>query len=174
MAALPLPAPADDWRDRAACKDTDTETFFTFTPGPGGTHEAKAICGWCPVRDACLHYALDMESASGHGWVGRYGIWGGLTPQERKALARDRPETCRRCSTPIDRKRGSNTLYCPPCRDTRRRETQERHNYRADQRTRTETPASPTRRVRLESRADGNTGTAITSHGHVPLPGEGT
>jgi len=39
---------------------------------------AKAICVRCPVRDACLRYAL----ATGQG----PGIWGGLTEDERRGL----------------------------------------------------------------------------------------
>ena len=44
--------------------------------------EAKAICAGCPVRDACLAYALDTGEA--------YGVWGGLSEDERRALLRQR------------------------------------------------------------------------------------
>ena len=42
--------------------------------------EAKAICAGCPARDACLAYALDAGEA--------YGVWGGLTEDERRAMLR--------------------------------------------------------------------------------------
>ena len=38
----------------------------------------KAVCGRCPVREACLAYALDAREL--------WGIWGGLDPEERLAL----------------------------------------------------------------------------------------
>ena len=44
--------------------------------------EAKAICARCPARDACLAYALDAGEA--------YGVWGGLTEDERRAMLRQR------------------------------------------------------------------------------------
>lgn len=71
----------DDWRDRAACRDEDPERFFPTdlqTNGPQ-TVEAKAFCRlFCQVQDECLAWAL----GKGEDW----GIWGGLTPAERRAL----------------------------------------------------------------------------------------
>ncbi|WP_407662754.1 WhiB family transcriptional regulator [Mycolicibacterium helvum] len=41
---------------------------------------AKQICWSCPVLEACRRYALNAHEP--------YGIWGGLTPSERRqALA---------------------------------------------------------------------------------------
>lgn len=176
MAALPLPPPADNWRDHAACNGLDTNIFFTPRKGVANPFaEAKAICATCPVRDACLTDALNREPpSSDNGFTSRYGVWGGLTPDERKALARERAATCQRCDETIDRKPRSNTLYCPPCRAIRRREARNASYYRKDERTHAEPPAEPTRRARLESRADGNTGALITGQGHIPLPGETT
>lgn len=37
---------------------------------------AKAICRVCPVREECLETALAIKEP--------YGIWGGLTEQERR------------------------------------------------------------------------------------------
>lgn len=76
----------DDWRHDAACNDEDPELFFPVSeigPGARQTAEAKAVCARCPVREACLHYALD------HGLDD--GIFGGTTERERRALARARP-----------------------------------------------------------------------------------
>jgi WhiB family redox-sensing transcriptional regulator len=39
---------------------------------------AKAICQECPVRQECLHYALDVGEP--------HGIWGGLNESERRGL----------------------------------------------------------------------------------------
>ncbi|HEX2179955.1 MAG TPA: WhiB family transcriptional regulator [Actinomycetota bacterium] len=76
------------WQDRAACKGMDPTIFF----GPEHTEvvkekrdreeAAKAVCRTCPVNQECLEHALDSKEA--------YGIWGGLTELERKALLRRR------------------------------------------------------------------------------------
>lgn len=73
----------DDWRLSAACRDTDPELFFPVTdvgPGAQQVERAKAVCARCPVREACLSFAL--ESGLDHG------VFGGLTERERRTLAR--------------------------------------------------------------------------------------
>uniref|UniRef100_UPI003F49675A WhiB family transcriptional regulator n=1 Tax=Actinoplanes sp. CA-084688 TaxID=3239901 RepID=UPI003F49675A len=66
-----------DWRDEALCSQTDPEAFF---PHKGGSAaQAKRTCGRCPVRADCLEYALANDE--------RFGIWGGLSATERRALA---------------------------------------------------------------------------------------
>jgi len=42
--------------------------------------KAKAICATCPVIDKCLQFALDNDDFE-------VTIYGGLTGEERKALA---------------------------------------------------------------------------------------
>lgn len=60
----------------ALCAQVDPELFF---PEKGGsTREAKRICRRCPIRDACLEYAL----VNGE----RFGIWGGQSERERRRL----------------------------------------------------------------------------------------
>jgi WhiB family redox-sensing transcriptional regulator len=74
------PVTGDDlnWRDLAACAETDPEAFF---PEKGGsTRDAKRVCGSCGVRTECLGYAL------GNGE--RFGIWGGLSERERRRFKR--------------------------------------------------------------------------------------
>lgn len=73
------------WRRAAACRDMDTELFFPR--GETGaplvqTTGAKAVCGGCPVRTPCLEFAMATRQ--------EYGIFGGLTEQERRTLARRR------------------------------------------------------------------------------------
>ncbi|WP_309235591.1 WhiB family transcriptional regulator [Streptomyces sp. TRM64462] len=64
----------------ALCAQTGPELFF---PEPGSsTREAKLLCGGCEVRGACLEYALAHDE--------RFGVWGGLSEQERHALKRRR------------------------------------------------------------------------------------
>lgn len=72
-----------DWRHRAACRDEDPELFFPVSevgPGAGETARAKSVCASCPVRAACLEYALDNGL--------NYGVFGGLTESERREVAR--------------------------------------------------------------------------------------
>lgn len=42
---------------------------------------AKKVCRQCPVKQACLAAALDLEHEPGN--TRRYGVWGGMTPDER-------------------------------------------------------------------------------------------
>lgn len=70
-----------DWRARAACRDEDPELFFPIgNSGPALPQiaAAKRVCDSCPVRDACLDWA--MESGED------FGVWGGLTEDERRDL----------------------------------------------------------------------------------------
>lgn len=71
------------WFDRAACRRVDPEVFF-----PVGTtgatliqvEGARAVCVRCPVTAECLDWAL--RTGQDHG------VWGGTTPEERRALRR--------------------------------------------------------------------------------------
>lgn len=78
--------PENDWRADAACKGIDPELFFSSEDLPNKQDRleregaAKAVCARCAVRPDCLEYAI----AAGE----RYGIWGGLNPQERRAHVR--------------------------------------------------------------------------------------
>jgi WhiB family redox-sensing transcriptional regulator len=70
--------------EHTACQDLDRELFYPLTYGPASAdqvEQAKRVCRGCPLRAACLRYALD------HGEL-TYGIWGATTPNERKALTR--------------------------------------------------------------------------------------
>ena len=70
--------PSADWRKHAACAGQDTALWF---PTNGQSATAKQICGRCPVRAECLYDALKTEPS-----YGRYGMWGGLTGQQRHDL----------------------------------------------------------------------------------------
>jgi WhiB family transcriptional regulator, redox-sensing transcriptional regulator len=74
--------PADDpeWDQRGLCKVYPSVNFF---PGRGDAVDtAKAICGMCEVRETCLEVALRNSE--------KYGIWGGTSERERRALRADR------------------------------------------------------------------------------------
>jgi WhiB family transcriptional regulator, redox-sensing transcriptional regulator len=67
-----------------ACRGKPGEWFY-LERGAGGwqVDRAKRICGRCPVRAACLAWAL--ATAEPHG------IWGATTPNERRAILGARP-----------------------------------------------------------------------------------
>ncbi len=46
--------------------------------------EARQLCRGCPVRTECLAHALDQRI--------EFGVWGGMTERERRALLRNRPD----------------------------------------------------------------------------------
>lgn len=70
-----------DWREEAACRDTDPDLFFPIgTTGPAveQIEAAKAVCTACPAQEACLDFALTTNQESG--------IWGGTSEEERRKL----------------------------------------------------------------------------------------
>jgi len=68
------------WQDEAACRQIPVELFFP--PAEQESEVAKRVCSDCLVREPCLEFAL----AEGE----RFGIWGGLTSQERRSVAAKR------------------------------------------------------------------------------------
>ena len=72
---------ADDWRDRASCRDTDPDLFFPVgTTGPALDQiaAAKAVCNACDAQDQCLEFALATNQEAG--------VWGGTSEEERRKL----------------------------------------------------------------------------------------
>lgn len=72
------------WVETAACRNAPVETFFPDEqhPTPDMWVAAKNICAGCPHRKPCLLLALNFETPDVH----RFGVWGGLSPQERERL----------------------------------------------------------------------------------------
>ncbi len=81
------PSPAETtWRDSAACRDTDPESFFDERMFP---ELRRSFCQQCPVRGDCLQEALNNRDA---------GLWGGTSQQARNAILRGRPRrACPSC-----------------------------------------------------------------------------
>src|SRR5690606_35848306 len=69
-----------DWSAQAACRTTDPDELFVQG---AAQNRAKAVCTGCPVRTECLADALDNRV--------EFGVWGGMTERERRALLRRRP-----------------------------------------------------------------------------------
>ncbi|TDQ04790.1 WhiB family transcriptional regulator [Labedaea rhizosphaerae] len=70
-----------DWRVRASCRDEDPDGLFVRG---AEQRKAKLVCLACPVRTECLAEALDNRI--------EFGVWGGMTERERRALLRRRPD----------------------------------------------------------------------------------
>ncbi len=69
-----------DWTAAAACRGSDPDSLFVQG---AAQNRAKAICFGCPVRTECLADSLDNRI--------EFGVWGGMTERERRALLRRRP-----------------------------------------------------------------------------------
>ena len=72
------------WEDRAACRNMETIVFFPLTlagrPGSDRPYaKAKLVCARCDVQDECLAVAVAEDF--------QVGMWGGLTPSERRRAA---------------------------------------------------------------------------------------
>ena len=63
----------------AACRGLDPELFYA--EGAAAIARAKALCGVCPVQEACLEWAVKREE---------FGVWGGTTARERSGMRRER------------------------------------------------------------------------------------
>jgi len=80
-----------DWQNDAACLSEDPDLFFPIgTTGDAVPQivAAKSICATCPVLSTCLEFALESRQD--------YGVWGGLTEDERRSLRRSRQRRARR------------------------------------------------------------------------------
>jgi len=78
---------AQPWASDALCAQVDPEIFH---PEKGGsTREAKKVCAACFVQAECLDWALTTNE--------RFGIWGGLSERERRAISAGTTTTCPDC-----------------------------------------------------------------------------
>lgn len=71
---------------RPACRGEDVDPEWWFADrGPQGSYaEALKVCRRCPLMVECGEWAIEHSEP--------YGLWGGLTPDQRAAARR-----CRRC-----------------------------------------------------------------------------
>ncbi len=63
------------------CRENDAELWFADTPD--GVEFAKALCGTCPARAACLQGALARSEP--------WGVWGGELFEAGVVIPRKRP-----------------------------------------------------------------------------------
>lgn len=83
------------WHTRAACLGVGTHVFYPDMVGVGerkAYQDARDYCKKCPVQRECLEQAMEDEITSPR----RYGMFGGLTPKERRELQLKRDTTVSR------------------------------------------------------------------------------
>ncbi|MDT0200516.1 WhiB family transcriptional regulator [Nocardioides sp. AE5] len=69
-----------DWTAGAACSKAQADELFVRG---AEQNKAKSICMSCAVRTECLAEALENQI--------EWGVWGGMTERERRALLRRKP-----------------------------------------------------------------------------------
>ena len=120
-----LPDLRRHWREDAACAGQDQRIWFPVDDRVHRQHSdefhlavyraARDVCDGCPVREQCLTWALDNNEVD-------HGMFGGLTPRERRRIKRRRrvtPRLCEQCGTPLASAIGR---YCgDECRKAGRR-----------------------------------------------------
>jgi WhiB family redox-sensing transcriptional regulator len=73
-----IPEPAGFWQESAACRARGTEHFFAEEHASYGRLKYRTMCDGCVVRSVCLAAALLGDE--------KWGVWGGFTPNARRAL----------------------------------------------------------------------------------------
>lgn len=74
------PLPPQPWVTSAACRGRNIDHWYPTDRGPASYCHARPICEACPVRQACLDWAVETGEPDG--------MWGGCDPDERAALGR--------------------------------------------------------------------------------------
>lgn len=72
---------SSEWTVRAVCAGTDPDALFVTG---AAQRDAAKMCQGCPVRLECLADALDNQI--------EYGVWGGMTERQRRAVLKKSPE----------------------------------------------------------------------------------
>lgn len=75
--------PDTSWVRFRECADTS----MMFPHDRWGFERAREVCAGCRVRTECLEYALAMDE--------RFGVWGGKSERERRAIQRERRRAAR-------------------------------------------------------------------------------
>jgi len=69
------------WGPQGACRQADPDALFVRG---AAQQAAKNVCTGCPVIAECLADSLDNKT--------EFGVWGGMTERQRRALLKRRPE----------------------------------------------------------------------------------
>lgn len=79
--AISATGASTDWTVRAICSGSDPDALFV---SGAAQRDAARMCEACPVRLECLADALDNQI--------EYGVWGGMTERQRRAVLKKSPE----------------------------------------------------------------------------------
>ena len=74
----------EDWAGIALCNQTRPDELFVRG---AAQNRAKQMCAGCPVRKACLDYAIDNYID--------FGVWGGESVNARQRIRRERKRALR-------------------------------------------------------------------------------
>ena len=69
------------WVVQARCRSTDPDELFVRG---AAQRKAAVICRYCPVIGECAADSLDNRV--------EFGVWGGMTERQRRALLKQHPE----------------------------------------------------------------------------------
>ncbi|OBI87884.1 WhiB family transcriptional regulator [Mycobacterium asiaticum] len=69
------------WVSKALCRNTDPDQLFVRG---AAQRQAATLCRHCPVLQECGADALDNKV--------EFGVWGGMTERQRRALLKEHPE----------------------------------------------------------------------------------
>jgi WhiB family transcriptional regulator, redox-sensing transcriptional regulator len=69
------------WASKALCTVDDPDELFAQG---AAQRRAAIVCRHCPVMQQCAAEALDNQV--------EYGVWGGMTERQRRALLKQHPE----------------------------------------------------------------------------------
>jgi WhiB family redox-sensing transcriptional regulator len=82
--STPGPSEAEDriaWVSQALCRTADPDELFVRG---AAQRKAAVICRHCPVMQECAADALDNKV--------EFGVWGGMTERQRRAMLKQHPE----------------------------------------------------------------------------------
>lgn len=79
--SVPTAGAEAEWTSRAVCATQDPDLLFVTG---AAQRDAARMCDGCPVKLECLADALDNRV--------EFGVWGGLTERQRRAVLRRSPE----------------------------------------------------------------------------------
>lgn len=81
-----------EWQQYGACRVVPVTVFFPAVEQE--SDDAKRVCATCSVQEECLEFAI----AAGE----RFGVWGGLDPQERRSLVTRRRARLRAAAAALE------------------------------------------------------------------------
>ena len=85
-------ATGQEWQELAACRAIPVELFFPMVEQEDD--DAKKVCLDCTVREPCLEFAIEAGE--------KFGVWGGLNPQERRSVVNKRRARARAAAAALE------------------------------------------------------------------------